>query len=245
MKKFSAFVLMMLLGFVLITFINQEVNVFGENNQTPVAEAFINKSVNNANSEVIFNETEDAETGSANIVTSVIANYRSFDTLGEVTVLFISSLGVALLLASNDKKRLKLNYEPNFMQRVGSKALFGIIILVGVSMAMHGHLTPGGGFPGGAMIAAAMLLLYISNDEFRVKMNSFKLLEGLMGSLYVIIGLVGLFSANYFLVNVFDTGIVGQLLSGGIVPIIYVIVGLKVGSELTSVIDDFMSEEVN
>ncbi len=245
MKKFSAFVLMMFLGFILITFINDNVNVFGESNLSEVSEAYVNKNVNGESDEVIFGQSKNLETGSANIVTSVIANYRSFDTLGEVTVLFISALGVSLVLANEDKKRLQLNYEPNFMQRVGSKALFSIIILVGVSMAVHGHLTPGGGFPGGAMIAASMLLLYISDDNFRASIKNFKLLEGFMGSIYVIIGLVGLFSANYFLVNFFDTGVVGQLLSGGIVPIIYIVIGLKVGSELTSIIDDFMSEEVN
>jgi multicomponent Na+:H+ antiporter subunit B len=176
-------------------------------------------------------------------VTSIVADYRSFDTLGEVTVLFVSSLGVALLLAGANKKRMDLHYHPNFMLRIGSRALFGIILMTGVFVTIHGHLTPGGGFPGGTMIASSILLLYLADDEFRTKIKSFKLLESVAGSLYVVIGLVGLFIADYFLVNFLDNGTLGTLFSAGIVPIVYVLIGLKVGSEISGIIDNFLTEE--
>jgi len=245
MKKLAAFIFVMVLGLALITYIDGNVTKFAQGELGEVSEKYIDKNVNGDNQEIIYGETKNAETGSANIVTSIIANYRSFDTLGEVTVLFISALGIALVLGNSDKKRMSLDFKPNFMLRVGSKSLFAIIILVGISMAIHGHLTPGGGFPGGAMISAGVLLLYLADDNFRANIKSFKLLEGVMGSLYVVIGLVGLYTANYFLINFMNTGVVGELFSAGIVPVIYVIIGLKVGAELTSIIDDFMTGEVN
>jgi multicomponent Na+:H+ antiporter subunit B len=176
-------------------------------------------------------------------VTAIVADYRSFDTLGEVTVLFVSSLGVALLLGTKKQKRLELDFHPNFMLRVGSRALFGIILMTGIYVAIHGHLTPGGGFPGGTMIASSMLLLYLADDTFRAKIKGFKILESVAGSAYVIIGLIGLLVGGYFLQNVLDNGTLGSLLSSGFIPIIYVIIGLKVGSEISGVIDNFLTEE--
>jgi multicomponent Na+:H+ antiporter subunit B len=152
-------------------------------------------------------------------------------------------LGVALLLASSSKKRLELNFHPNFMLRVGSRALFGIILMTGVFVTIHGHLTPGGGFPGGTMIASSILLLYLADDQFRTKVSGFKVLESFAGTLYVLIGLVGLFVFDFFLVNFLDNGILGELFSAGIVPIIYVLIGLKVGSEISGIIDNFLTEE--
>nr|WP_129407854.1 Na(+)/H(+) antiporter subunit B [Marinitoga lauensis] len=206
-----------------------------------VSNKFINKNANGENGVVTYKETKDAESGSANMVTSIVVNYRSFDTLGEVTVLFVSALGVGLLLSG--KSRMKFKTPPNFILKAGVRIIAGIILITGVYIFIHGHLTPGGGFPGGSMIASAVLLFYISDDEFRTKVKSFKFLEGTAGSLYLIFGLLGLTMGGYFLYNFLPTGVVGELFSAGIVPIIYIFVGLKVGSELSNLISDFLSEE--
>lgn len=180
---------------------------------------------------------------SANMVTSVVVDYRSFDTLGEVTVLFVSSLGVAFILGGLTD-RIKFKHSQSFILKTGTDLLFGMIILLGVYMFIHGHLTPGGGFPGGALIGAAFLLKYIGDDTYRAKISAFKALEGTMGSIYVLIGIIGILVGNYFLENILDLGTLGDLISGGLIPIIYVLIGLKVGSELTGIFDHFVNEEV-
>lgn len=205
--------------------------------------AYITKSVNGDMGEVVFGDSKNLEDGSANIVSSIVVNYRSFDTLGEVSVLFIASLGVALLLGSGSAP-MRFRTRSNFMLKVGGRMIFGFIVLLGAFMMSHGHLTPGGGFPGGSLIAAAMLLLYLSDDEYRLNMKAFKITESVMGTTYVLIGLLGLVTAGYFLTNMIDTGVVGTLFSAGILPIVYVIIGLKVGSELTGVLNNFANEEV-
>lgn len=181
--------------------------------------------------------------GSANIVTAIVVGYRGFDTLGEVTVLFISAIGVALLFTSRKQKRMQLDFQPNFMLRVGSRILVAAILVTSIYIFLHGHLTPGGGFPGGAMIASSILLLYLADDRFRSNIKGFKILEGVAGSLFVIIGLLGLVLATYFLENFLPQGIVGDLLSAGIIPVIYILIGLKVGSEIAGIIDQFLTEE--
>ncbi len=198
----------------------------------------------NLDTPVIFGETRNPESGPANIVTSIIVDYRSFDTLGEVSVLFISALGVSFLLSTGGiVKRLSLDFKPNFMLRVGARSLFAIILMTGVYITLHGHLTPGGGFPGGAMIASSILLLYLADEKFRAKIKGFKVLESASGTLYIVIGIIGLIVANSFLKNFLDNGTVGHLFSSGIIPIVYVLVALKVGSEISGIIDNFLTEE--
>lgn len=208
-----------------------------------VAQAYVDKSVNGANDPVIFGVSRDEESGAANIVTSIVVDYRSFDTLGEVTVLFVSTLGVGLLLGGR-RKRQAFRHAPNFILKHGARLTFGILAVFGVYMFTHGHLTPGGGFPGGSIIAAAILLLYLADDEFRVKLAAAKAAEGAAGSLYVIVGLIGLAAGGYFLFNFLPNGTVGRLASAGIIPVVYVLIGLKVGSEIAGALDAFATEEV-
>ena len=207
-----------------------------------VSQSYVDKNVTDEIGIIVYGASEDAETGSANMVTSVVVNYRSFDTLGEVTVLFVAALGVGLFL-SGERKRQQFAHEPNFILKQGSRLVFGLMVIFGVYMATHGHLTPGGGFPGGAIIAAAVLLLYISDNEFKAKVKAFKAAEGIAGSVYVIAGLLGLAIGGYFLYNFLPTGTVGELLSAGVIPIVYILIGLKVGSEISGVIAGFATKE--
>ena len=246
MKNLIALVITLLLAYMIIVSLgnNDVFPAYGEADVTTrVSQKYIERDVNGDVGEVIFGEASNLESGPANTVTAIVADYRSFDTLGEVTVLFVSSLGVALLLGGATQKRLELNFHPNFMLKVGSRALFGIILMTGIYISIHGHLTPGGGFPGGTMIASSILLLYLADDEFRAKIKGFKILESAAGSAYVIIGLAGLFLGSFFLENLLGNGVLGDLLSAGMIPIIYVLIGLKVGSEISGVIDNFLTEE--
>ncbi len=246
MKNFLALILTLFLGYMIILSLgnNDLFPAYGDVDVTTrVSQRYIDRDVNGSPGEVIFGQATNLESGPANTITAIVADYRSFDTLGEVTVLFVSSLGVALLLGGTKQKRLELNFKPNFMLRVGSRAIFGIILMTGIYIAIHGHLTPGGGFPGGTMIASSMLLLYLADDEFRAKIKGFKMLESAAGSAYVLMGLTGLLLGGYFLQNFLPNGTLGNLLSAGMIPIIYVLIGLKVGSEISGVVDNFLTEE--
>jgi len=186
------------------------------------------------------------ETGAVNIVTSVVLNYRGFDTLGEVTVLFIAALGLGAVLfverkvqknASNSEDESK---RASLILRTGSNLLFPLILLFGAYVFVHGHLTPGGGFQGGAIIASGFLLMYLAFPKQSIDKKSSSVVESLSGLVFVGIGLLGLIFSGYFLTNFLPKGIPNTLFSAGIIPIIYVAVGLKVGFELTGIIDDLM-----
>jgi len=182
------------------------------------------------------------ETGAANIVTSVVVNYRGFDTLGEVTVLFIAALGLGTVLFTRREKVQRKKEPASLILYTGCRFLFPLILLVGAYVFIHGHLTPGGGFQGGAIIASAFLLIYLGCQGRRVNEKGTKAIESLSGLIFIIAGLVGLAVSGYFLHNFLPRGTPNFLFSAGIIPVLYIAIGFKVGSELAGIIDNLIEE---
>jgi multicomponent Na+:H+ antiporter subunit B len=183
------------------------------------------------------------ETGAANIVTSVVVNYRGFDTLGEVTVLFVSAIGLSAVLASRRKKTAKEVEPASLVLFTGCRFLFPLILFLGAYIIVHGHLTPGGGFQGGAVVASAFLLIYLGCRGRGVSETKTKVTESLGGLVFVIVGLTGLaVGGHYFLSNFLPKGTLFSLFSAGIIPIIYIAIGFKVGSELAGIIGKLIEE---
>ena len=255
-NAFFAFIFVLILGIFFFNAINQPtINGLILDKDNPdlskrVSLHYILKNVHNAenylslnkgkyfenrnavkSSKLIFGKTANAESGSANIVTSIVVNYRGFDTLGEVTILFISILGLGMLLHDNKRKYWT---KPSLIVRTGSRFLFPFIILFGVYIFVHGHLTPGGGFPGGTVIASGVLLLILGTKDFKNKLTMTKIIESLAGLAFAGIGLIGLFTKGSFLTNFLPSGTIGLLVSSGITALIYIAVGIKVAAELSS-----------
>jgi multicomponent Na+:H+ antiporter subunit B len=140
-----------------------------------------------------------------------------------------------MLQPKQEKKESKT--QSNFMLQTASKYLFPVILLFGVYIMVYGHLSPGGGFQGGVVIASGVVLLLISHNTFEVSHRVIVALETLAGVSYVIIGLMGVVILDTFLGNFLphDISQMGQLLSGGVIPLIYIIIGVKVGSEMSDI----------
>ena len=177
----------------------------------------------------------------ANVVTAIVVNYRGFDTLGEVTVLFLATTGLASILfrrKEEDEDFERINKPSSSLLQTGSKFLFPLVVLLGIYVFIHGHLTPGGGFQGGAIIATGFLLMLIAYQKYHVGHSMLTWVESLAGITFVTIGIWGLLTGGSFLDNsYFPAGTLNSLISGGAIPIIYIAVGFKVGAELTGVLD--------
>lgn len=112
------------------------------------------------------------ETGAINFVAGMILDYRAFDTLGESHVLFTGVCAVILLLEATTepdrltrrkrtrhrapKPQLDLTRDPILHQ--AALVLLPVIFLFGIYVVLNGHLSPGGGFSGGAIIGAGLIL---------------------------------------------------------------------------------------
>lgn len=128
------------------------------------------------NNEVAAKYIEDGmkDTGAVNIVTGMILDYRAFDTLGESNVLFAATCTVFILLRLDSRSKRKEEeendrlYEPKndvILQKVAF-ILVPMIMIFGIYVILNGHLSPGGGFSGGAIIGSG-LILYVNAFGFK------------------------------------------------------------------------------
>ncbi len=179
------------------------------------------------------------ENRGSNLVTSIVVNYRGFDTLGEVTVLFLTATGISFLLGSCKCKNPMNRIRGSFVLRAATETLYPMILLFGAYIFIHGHLTPGGGFQGGTVIASGILLLLLSNRKYKVNHTPLTFIESFAGIGFVSIGILGLIYSKSFLANeILPKGNWNELISAGFIPLIYIAVGLKVGAELSGLLGD-------
>lgn len=191
-----------------------------------------------------YAERTAADLGAANIVTAIIVTWRGLDTLGEVTVLFLAAAIVGLVLADGSHGRPRMRPPVGELLTTGTRFLVPMILLLGVYVFVNGHLTPGGGFQGGAIIASASLLMLLADPLRHFSHRLISVIESLAGVLYVVIGLAGLFLAGGFLDNrILPLGQLGDLLSAGAIPLIYALIGLKVGAEFSSMLASLSETE--
>ena len=174
-------------------------------------------------------------TGAANLVTAVLLGYRGFDTLGELTILFAAATGAGMVLAQGNRGRHDVA-PVGFVLQVGSSLIFPLLLLFGFYTILHGHITPGGGFQGGAILAAAYFVPLLGHAGHPLPSGLTTLLEGLAGITFIVVGLVAMMAGDTFLTPFGDHGTLGQLLSAGSLPLLSIAIGVKVGTELANVL---------
>jgi multicomponent Na+:H+ antiporter subunit B len=203
----------------------------------------------------LLNATAVAERSATNVVASITFDYRGFDTMGEEFILFAAVLGVAILLrAQRDEEEgqpqeeIKGRHAPapsNAVRAIGL-ALVGPIVVFGIYVVAHGHLTPGGGFQGGVILATAALLVFLSGEYVTLRRVGPESLidaaESAGAGGYVVIGLLGLVVGTSFLDNFLPLGEPGALLSSGTILPINVAVGLEVAGGFVLLLSEFLEQ---
>ena len=130
-----------------------------------------------------------------------------------------------------------------------------ILICLGIMTILGGHITPGGGFQGGAMIAGAIIfcvIIYgVDGTPIKLSHRFISTLESVGALAYVLLGLAGLALTGSFLYNIGGNlyGVVPQAIAAmfsypdvthaGIVPYLNIAVGLKVFVGLSAVVIAF------
>ena len=183
------------------------------------------------------------ETGAVNIVTGMILDYRAFDTFGESNVLFVATITVLILLHADRKKDKNGReeependriYEPknDAILQAAAKVLVPVIIIFGIYVILNGHLSPGGGFSGGAIIGAG-LILYLNAFGFQKteKLFTEKTYKWIsFGALttYCLAKSYSFFTGANHLESHIPLGTPGHILSSGLILILNICVGLVV-----------------
>ncbi|MDH3980125.1 MAG: DUF4040 domain-containing protein [Gammaproteobacteria bacterium] len=152
-----------------------------------------------------------AEIGLPNVVTSVLASYRGYDTLGEVTVIFTAGAGVLMLLGAirrrtaccDDTGKGGSAVNHNLVLRVVAKILIPFVLLFALYVQFHGDFGPGGGFQAGVIFAAAFILYTLifglAAARAVASPGVLRVLSALGVLLFAGVGLAGIFAGGDFL----------------------------------------------
>ncbi|MBR5224386.1 MAG: hypothetical protein IKV90_01810 [Clostridia bacterium] len=188
------------------------------------------------------------ETGAVNIVTGMILDYRAFDTLGESTVLFSAAMVVLFLLrmdaqshkysslarAMKESPHNETFYEPHrdiILQKT-AMLLVPVVLIFGVYVVLNGHLSPGGGFSGGAIMGAG-LMLYVTafgfasiRRFFTYKTYQYVVLMALLT--YACSKCYSFYTGANHIHSIIPLGTPGAILSSGLILVLNICVGFVV-----------------
>jgi multicomponent Na+:H+ antiporter subunit B len=180
--------------------------------------------------------------GAANIVTAILLGYRGFDTLGELSILFAAATAAGLILGHR-RDHARRDPPGGLVLRAGADLLFPLLVVVGLYIIAHGHVTPGGGFQGGVILAAAFFVAVLADPARGLDHGLIAWIEGLAGSAFILIGLWALVEDGSFLAPMLSQGTLGTLVSAGTLPLLSLAVGLKVGAELAGLMASLSESE--
>ena len=123
---------------------------------------------------IVLGDVAVEERKGVNVVMRTTFDYRGFDTMGEEYILFAAVLGLVILLRELRGERTeeeeeeeeypvqRRRREASDALRVLGLALVGPLVMLGIYIVAHGHLTPGGGFQGGIILATALILVSLA-----------------------------------------------------------------------------------
>jgi multicomponent Na+:H+ antiporter subunit B len=191
----------------------------------------------------------------SNTVVGITFDLRGIDTLGEELILFSAALGSTLLLRAQrregrveeaaqraDEQRTRM---PPSLRAAGAY-LVGPALMLAVYVIAHGNLTPGGGFQGGVIGAAALLLVYAAGQMVALEhvrpVALVELAEAVGAAAFVLVAIGGMVFATVAMANFLGFGTTGSLLSGGTIPVLNAAVGVEVTGAVTLIITEFLDQ---
>ncbi|MCR5324217.1 MAG: hypothetical protein K6E85_13225 [Lachnospiraceae bacterium] len=206
------------------------------------------------------------ETGAVNFVAGMILDYRAFDTFGESNVLFVATICVTVMLRISAKRKKSskktasvketdpdtvikemsaeeasdIYYEPQHdtILQVMSGIIFPIIMVFGIYVVLNGHISPGGGFSGGAVLGAGFIL-YLNAFGFEktekfMNANTVKWITFSALIVYCLAKSYSFFTGANHLESHIPLGTPGAILSSGLILILNICVGMVVACTMYS-----------
>ena len=178
------------------------------------------------------------ETGAVNIVAGMILDYRAFDTLGESFVLFTAMCAVTMLMNAPGKRRVRkldqdiVDYYQDPIIRTVCKLVIPIILVFGIYILLNGHLSPGGGFSGGAIMASALIIYALVWGGERaaraIPAKAVRIIVLCALGFYACSKTYSFFTGANHLHSIISPGTPGRILSAGLILPLNVAVGFVV-----------------
>lgn len=222
--------LVFLLGFILVLFIISMTNL---------------DAIYNSSGKDFFRDNGFSDTGSMNLVTAIYLDYRLFDSLFEAGILLIAVSGVMWISQHNIKEK-----NANFMldkQKTPelfitfSRLLYPVMLLFGMYVVINGHISPGGGFQGGAIIATAILILYYIDIRKTIEVNRILTIEKFLFLILLAVSFASFLTRGEFFTNFMPLDS-SQSLKQIYLILLNVIIGAKVSLGLIAIFTAFLKE---
>ncbi|GAB6085272.1 MnhB domain-containing protein [Alkaliphilus crotonatoxidans] len=131
-----------------------------------------------------------------------------------------------------------------------TRLIIPFIQIYGIFIILHGHISPGGGFSGGAVLGASMILFTLSfglkRATKKVSHKTSAIVESSGILWYILIGLLGIVLGGAFLTNRgagFFMGLPGNLISAGMIPLLTIAIGIKVASTMITLFHTIIEED--
>lgn len=196
----------------------------------------------------VIAQAEPSERHVTNVVAAVVFDYRGMDTMGEELILFCSVMAVALLLRETRETAADHVRDPvdsDALRAVGLVAA-PVVVVLALYVIAHGYLTPGGGFQGGVIAAAGLLLVWLAGEWRALRRAGPEPLvdasEAAGAAAFVVVGVAMLAAGGAFLENLLPLGTFGTLTSGGTIAIVNWCAGLEVSAAFVLLFIEFQTE---
>ncbi|GAB2483926.1 hypothetical protein GCM10008929_06060 [Alkalibacterium psychrotolerans] len=127
------------------------------------------------------------QTGATNSVAAIYLNYRVFDTLFEALMLMVSVMEVINVSWANKHAEQYRFEQDDFNRKNNSEIvirmvgiIYPFVLLIGLYIIINGHVSPGGGFQGGAVLATALITRYLVYPNFDLDLHALEIVEKLL-----------------------------------------------------------------
>jgi multicomponent Na+:H+ antiporter subunit B len=222
--------LVILLGFILYLFIGSIENL---------------DAIYNSAGKDFFRENGLYDTGSMNLVSAIYLDYRLFDSLFEAGILLIAVSGVMwisqhTITEKNATFMLDKQKTPELFITF-SRLLYPIMLLFGMYVIINGHISPGGGFQGGAIVATAILILYYIDISKTIDVNKILTIEKFLFITLLTIAFLSLITRGEVFTNFIPLDGPFELKSIYLI-LLNVIIGAKVALGLIAIFTAFLKE---
>jgi multicomponent Na+:H+ antiporter subunit B len=204
---------------------------------------------------IVLNKVAVPERHATDVVTAVNFDYRAIDTLGEEFILFAAVIGLAVVLRSMREEHERAPDRPGedhaFPGASSALGAFGLgligpTLVLGLYIVSHGTITPGGGFQGGVILAAAALVVFLAGEYVGLRLVAphamVEAAEATGAAGYALVGVGGLLFASAFFENFLPLGSPGHILSAGTMPISNIAVGLEVAGAFLLLWSEFLDQ---
>lgn len=124
------------------------------------------------------------------------------------------------------------NKEKDIIIKICSSITLPLALLLGIYIVLHGHLSPGGGFQGGVIIASTVLIFYLSYGREKTlnifNKNKLSKVEEFGALTFIFVASLGIIYGVSFFTNVLNKGNLGNIFSSGTIFFMNFAVGYKV-----------------